>query len=178
MEARTEVESEIVDVDDIDEVEKESCLVGRLTTISDPRFAGIHLQQYKNSSSRNLLAWEELHDFYQGLYVAEIQNDHFQSVSGIQHSKKYGLRIGLLCNFDGLYMKCFNNSDEGKKYLLWNPSCRVYKEFWCPQPIGDSDSKRTLYGIYYNLEMKDYKVLYMIACKLAATGFHVLVAIT
>ncbi|KAL8537972.1 hypothetical protein ACS0TY_000063 [Phlomoides rotata] len=32
MEALTEVESEVIDVDDIDEGEKESCLVGRLVT--------------------------------------------------------------------------------------------------------------------------------------------------
>ncbi|KAL8552286.1 hypothetical protein ACS0TY_001108 [Phlomoides rotata] len=68
--------------------------------ISDPTFAETHFQQYNNSSSQNLLAWEKLYDFYQGLYVAEIPNDHFQFVSGIQHSRKYSLHYGFLCNCD------------------------------------------------------------------------------
>ncbi|KAL8539341.1 hypothetical protein ACS0TY_001097 [Phlomoides rotata] len=127
--------------------------------ISDPTFAETHFQQYNNSSSQNLLAWEKLYDFYQGLYVAEIPNDHSQFVSGIQHLRKYSLHYDFLCNCDGLYMKSFINPDEGKKYLLWNPSCRAYKEIRCPHPIDDNDSKRTLYGIYYNPEMKDYKVV-------------------
>ncbi|KAL8498999.1 hypothetical protein ACS0TY_022093 [Phlomoides rotata] len=128
-------------------------------TISDPRFGETHLKQYKNSYSRNLLAWENYGDYYEGLYVAEIQKDHFKFVAGIQHSKKYSLDHGFLCNYDGLYLKCFDTPDEGKLYLLWNPSCRAYKEIWCPLSIDDSNDERALYGIYYNPLVKDYRVL-------------------
>ncbi|KAL8537960.1 hypothetical protein ACS0TY_000052 [Phlomoides rotata] len=123
-------------------------------TISDPRFAEIHLQQYKNSSSRNLLAWEHLDNYYKGLHVAEIQDKYLEFVSGIQHSGKYSLCSGFLCNCDGLYMKCFETC-EGRAYLLWNPSCRVYREIQTPQRIDDE----RLYAIYYNPLMKDYKIV-------------------
>ncbi|KAL8499001.1 hypothetical protein ACS0TY_022094 [Phlomoides rotata] len=131
-------------------------------TISDPRFAETHLQQYKKSSFRSLVAWEQ--DYfdgdYEGLYVAEIQNGRFQFVAAIQHSRKCRWRPGFLCHYDGLYLTSFYTLDEGKvSYLLWNPSCRAYKEIWCPLSIDDENTKRKLYGIYYNPLVKDYKVL-------------------
>ncbi|KAL8459504.1 hypothetical protein ACS0TY_036842 [Phlomoides rotata] len=120
-------------------------------TISDPRFAEIHLQQYKNSSSRSLLAREQ----FAILYVVEVQDQHYKYVSIIQRSREYILSGSILCDCDGLYLKCF--AYERKKYLLWNPSCRAYRKIYCPQPI--EDNVEIIYGIYYNPHMKDYKVV-------------------
>ncbi|KAL8467134.1 hypothetical protein ACS0TY_036011 [Phlomoides rotata] len=125
-------------------------------TISDPRFAEIHLQQYKNSSSRSLLAFEQFYNDFTGFYVVEVQDRHFQLVSRIQLSMEYNLSC-ILCDCDGLYLKCFTY--ELKKYLLWNPSCRAYKEICCPQPIDDAGSIDSIWGIYYNPHTKDYKVV-------------------
>ncbi|KAL8498996.1 hypothetical protein ACS0TY_022090 [Phlomoides rotata] len=130
-------------------------------TISDPIFAETHQQQYKKSSFRSLLAWEQdPSDDYEGLYVAEIQDGRFQFVAAIQHSRKCRWRPGFLCHYDGLYLTSFYALDGGKvSYLLWNPSCRAYKEIWCPLSIDDSNYERALYGIYYNPLVKDYRVL-------------------
>ncbi|KAL8503870.1 hypothetical protein ACS0TY_022552 [Phlomoides rotata] len=207
MEAPAEVESEELDVNNMEEGKKESCLVGRLVTsktssseksqiieerkemsatlphdiienilsrlpvkyllrfklvsklweatISDPKFAETHLQQYKNSSSRNLLAWENCDDYDDGFYVTEIQKDHIQFVSEIQHSYTM-LNYWVLCHCDGLYLKCFDSHGDVKAYVLWNPSCRAYREFWSPITFDDGAPH---YGIYYNPMMRDYKVV-------------------
>ncbi|KAL8479715.1 hypothetical protein ACS0TY_026590 [Phlomoides rotata] len=104
-------------------------------TISDPRFAEIHLQQYKNSSSRSLLAFEQFFNDFTGFYVVEVQDRHFQFVSRIQLSREYSLSYDI--------------------FVLLG-----YKEICCPQPIKDTGYvESTLYGIYYNPHVKDYKVV-------------------
>ncbi|KAL8503867.1 hypothetical protein ACS0TY_022549 [Phlomoides rotata] len=212
MEAPAEVESEELDVNNMEEGKKESRLVGRLVTkkassskkrkiikepedmslsttlphdivenilsrlpvkyllrfklvsklweatISDPKFAETHLQQYKNSSSRNLLAWENC-DRDEGIYITEILKDQFQFVSEILHSRNFGYELdyGVLCHCDGLYFKIFQTFDvDQKEFVLWNPSRRAYREIWPPINFDDGALH---YGIYYNPMMRDYKVV-------------------
>lgn len=127
-------------------------------TISNPRFAENHLQQYKKSSSRNLIARKEYQE-YKGLHVAELQNDRFHYLSAIEHSNEYSSGDNnILCYCDGLYL-IRKTLDKIKMYVLWNPSCRTYRKIHCPQPINDTSHRRALYGIYYNPLIKDYKVV-------------------
>ncbi|KAL8498997.1 hypothetical protein ACS0TY_022091 [Phlomoides rotata] len=138
-------------------------------TISDPRFAETHLQQYKNSCSQNLLIWEAKirvsgysrnisKNDYSKFLVAEVEAHNIKHVSRITHSWKCPLRSRcILGNCDGLYLiRCFALHPEVSMCVVWNPSCRAYKEIWCPLSIDDGFS---VYGIYYNALMKDYKVV-------------------
>ncbi|KAL8498968.1 hypothetical protein ACS0TY_022072 [Phlomoides rotata] len=128
-------------------------------TISDPGFAEKHLQQYKKSSSWNLIAWEEW-PLLKRMNVAELKNNNLNFLSAIEHSSEYSSGYGILCDCDGIYLKLSKLLDGIKTYVVWNPSCRAYIEFSCPKEVNDSyRSGRTLYGIYYNPVMKDYKVV-------------------
>ncbi|KAL8503921.1 hypothetical protein ACS0TY_022591 [Phlomoides rotata] len=136
-----EVEYEVIDVDDIDEGEKESSLVGRLVTEKHWNPSTLTKVIEKAWKPKHGMSWREWEDSN----WIEIQKDHFKFVAGIQHSKKYSLDHGFLCNYDGLYLKCFDTPDRG-----------AYKEIWCPLSIDDSNDERALYGIYYNPLVKDY----------------------
>ncbi|KAL8499056.1 hypothetical protein ACS0TY_022137 [Phlomoides rotata] len=127
--------------------------------ISDPKFADIHFQLYKNSSSRNLLAWYDSFDlFHSGFKVAELQKNQFKFISKIKHKIHVPHGCDLKCYCDGLYLIRLKIT-LGKTYVMCNPSCRVDKEIHCPIKIDDSDSSGTLYGIYYHPLMMDYKVV-------------------
>ncbi|KAH6816169.1 hypothetical protein C2S51_020989 [Perilla frutescens var. frutescens] len=123
-------------------------------TISDPKFAEIHLQQSKKSSRSYLVESQKANAFKRVV----IQNNEFEERSALKYPPALDYsESSALCHCDGLFLISRNRDWHTEYYVLWNPSSRTYKQLHYPYPVDCNPLLRS--GICYDPLVKYYKVV-------------------